>query len=131
MTGAVTIALTEASYASGKPVVAIVQNGLDHPIYADDLQSDCTVITLEQQTGDEWKPLSACLMKRMSRPVAIAAGETQVVQIDPLSSNFGLGLKSPAFGAGRYRLSFSYRSRSREGTGAPTRTVYSRTFRIT
>ncbi len=109
--GQVTVALSAASYAVGETITAAIFNGLEQTIYAGDVKSDCSIAILEQETGTGWQPLIACGVARPSLAVAIQPGQGQVVTIDPLSFNFQAisGGAGPGFGAGNYRIKFSYR----------------------
>lgn len=125
------VTLSATSYPAGKPITVTVANRLDRTIYVDDLQSDCSIVILEQRSGSGWQPLTGCRMKRMSRAVAIDSGQAQTVTIDPHSFNFGGGptTSEPALGAGLYRIKLAYRLTARL-QGAEPPAVYSRTFAI-
>lgn len=109
--GQVTVVPSAASYAVGEAITAAIFNGLEQTIYAGDVKSDCSIAILEQETGTGWQPMLACGVARPSLAVAIEPGQGQVVIIDPLSFNFQAisGSTEPGFGAGTYRIKFSYR----------------------
>lgn len=108
---AVAITLHAPNYRLGERISATISNHTNRPIYTMDEQTDCTVATLERWVGDKWKPVLGCGMGRLALVVAIPAGHSRVVILDPLSHNFvpfGQGSK-PAFGVGRYRIVVAYR----------------------
>jgi hypothetical protein len=61
--------------------------------------------------------------------VALRPGRVRDARIDPVSVHLGGTGGSPAFGAGVYRIRFSFRRRP-EPPGIEPETVFSDTFRI-
>ena len=108
--GKVTIHLGAFTYAKGAHIVATITNGLQHAVYAEDMKTDCSIVTLERRVGEGWQPLIDCGMERLPAVVAIMAGQEHQVKINPLSTHFGVipGSRKPALGTGKYRLKFTY-----------------------
>jgi hypothetical protein len=107
----VTITPSARAYAPGERIVATVANHLDHPVYAFDHNSDCTIATLERWDGQSWRPIWGCALGRIELVVAIPKHSQRTLTINPFSYHFGapFGVHAPAFGAGRYRLRIDYR----------------------
>lgn len=104
----VVVSVRDTFLHMGEQVSAVVTNGLDVPIYAEDMKTDCSVVTLERQEGLEWKRISGCMMKRPTRTVQLQAGADREVVIDPSGASFRL----QAIVSGIYRISFVYRLES-------------------
>jgi len=129
--GKVTIALSALSYAEGQMIEATLANGLEQTIYTEDSKSDCSIVSLEQWNGQVWQPLLGCALGRAPLVVAIGPGLGRRVTINPLSTHLGVspGSTEPAFGAGMYRVKFTYRLDPGPEGEAPYE-VYSEAFDI-
>ncbi len=129
--GEVLITLSAPSYREGEVIQAIIANGLDRIIYTEDLKSDCSIATLEQWDGENWQPILGCNMERLAFVFAIGPGRGRTVQINPRSIHFGVVADSaqPAFGAGTYRIKFTYRI-NRGPEGYEPNSAYSEPFPV-
>jgi hypothetical protein len=129
--GQVTVSMEQAKYKEGAVVSARIANGLDGTIYAEDSKSDCSIAMLERREGETWSRVPGCSVERIPAIVAIGPGRTRTASIDPLSRHFGVtsGSPKPAFGAGLYRIRFSYRLKPEASASDPP-AVFSETFRI-
>ncbi len=107
--GKVTITTSARTYARGKVISAVIANGLDRTIYAEDSQSDCSIAVIERQEDASWQPITGCAERRPPVTVAIGASRGRMVLINPSSSNFAAVLgPSGVPDAGMYRLTFTY-----------------------
>lgn len=129
--GVVTTALGQATYQAGQTIVGMVLNGLGQSIYSADMKTDCSIVTLEQLKNGSWEPVPGCNSLRAPTVVEIGTMRGQGVSINPLSTNFGVApaSKTPAFGAGTYRLRFSYRL-APQPEGEEPLVVFSETFAV-
>lgn len=127
----VSVALGRATYQAGQTVMGMVLNGLKQTIYSADMKTDCSIVTLEQLKNGSWEPVPGCNSLRAPRVVEIGTMRGQEIAINPLSTNFGIepGSKTPAFGAGTYRLRFSYRL-APGPEGEEPLVVFSETFAV-
>ena len=129
--GKLTVALSKTLYGEGETIGALVANGLEHVIYTEDSKSDCSIALLEQWEAGSWRPLRGCAVERLPGVVAIGPGRGRTLKIDPHSIHFGVkpGSLRPAFGAGQYRIRFTYRLQREPLTVEPLGTS-SETFRV-
>ncbi len=126
--GRVTITLSAPSYAGGQVISAVIANGLDRTVYAENSKSDCSIAVIEQREGVTWQPIVACGLRLPPVTVAIGPSRGRTVTIDPSSSNF-----APPLGqleAGTYRLTFTYRA-SEKPQGEEPLAARSPAFQIT
>lgn len=106
----VTLTSYAASYRKGERIVATVANGLQHPIYTEDMKTDCSIVTLEYWDGTWWQPVLNCGMERLPAIAKIEAGQTVKVEIGTESSHFGASptAQKRAPGVDKCRLKFTY-----------------------
>ena len=109
--GNVFIEPSASAYAKGALVTAVVSNGLEQAIYAEDMKSDCSIVILENWGLVGWQGMLNCGMERLPATSAIMPGQAIDVQINPWSSHFGViqGSREPGLVPGKYRFRFSYR----------------------
>lgn len=119
--GQVSVLLDAAAYTEGNVLSVTVTNGLDDTIYADDEKTDCAIAVLERRTGSRWDPLLACGLERTPVALPIGPGRARTAEINPRSTNFGIapGSATLGFGAGTYRVTFTYRLDPARGAHAP------------
>lgn len=129
--GVVTIALGQTTFPKGQAITGMIQNGLPETIYSADMKTDCSIVALEQLNNGSWKAVQGCISLRAPRIVEIGTMRGQPISIDPLSTNFEVDptAKTPAFGAGTYRLKFTYRL-APEPEGEEPLAVFSETFAV-
>lgn len=108
--GKVTITLERPAYTVGQTLGATVANGLAAAIYTADSKSDCSIVTLERRDGTAWQSIEGCRLGRVPLVMPIGSGRARRVSVNPRSVHFGVPANTPdpAFGAGRYRVKFSY-----------------------
>ncbi len=114
--GEVTITQLSGQYKVGDIIVVTIANGLDQTIYAADMKSACAIAILEMWNGSDWESFG-CGMERLPMVLAIGSGMGRTVIFDPRNQVFGTGSADIfAFGAGKYRIRFTYRfDRTAEG----------------
>jgi hypothetical protein len=127
--GQVSVLMAPSAYAEGNVIQVTVTNGLGSTIYANDEKTDCSIVTLEQWTGDAWEPIMGCGLRRSPATIPIGSGRGRDIQIDPASSNFGRAPGELGFGAGTYRITFTYRLDPARGAAEPY-SVSSASFNI-
>jgi hypothetical protein len=126
--GRVAVTPAKPEFSLGTPVSATVSNGLNKAIYTEDQKTACSIAVLERLAGDSWEPIVGCGYERAPSIVRVAPGEVIKVEIDPRSTHFG-GTGDPAFGEGKYRLVFAWRT-ERGPEGHTTDQVTSQEFRV-
>lgn len=97
-------------YSTSEVINFTITNGTNAAIYAFDTKSSCTIVTLEQQNGQNWTAATAtaCSMGRPAVQVQIQAGKSYSGKISA-----GIGsIKSTPLPTGNYRLSFTYSTSS-------------------
>lgn len=119
--GQVRVLLDAAAYTEGNVLSVTITNGLDVTIYADDEKTDCSIVVLDRQTGSRWEPLLACGLGRTPVALPIGPGRARTAEINPRSTNFGIapGSATLGFGAGTYRVTFTYRLDPARGAHEP------------
>lgn len=119
--GQVSVLLGAAAYTEGDVLLVTVMNGLDDTIYADDEKTDCSIVVLERRTGSRWDPLLACGLGRTPVALPIGPGRARTTEINPRSTHFGIapGSAPLGFGAGTYRVTFTYRFDPARGAHEP------------
>jgi hypothetical protein len=127
--GGVTIALGAPRYAVGENITVTVGNGLGEPVYAEDFQTECTIVTLQKSDGVSWTDITGCSLGRPTRTVKLEPGTTDEILLDPHSFHLAEGSGELGFGAGTYQIKFGYRL-TPEPMGAEPNVAYSATFTI-
>lgn len=129
--GRVTISLSNLSYSVGSTIRATIANGLERTVYALDSKTDCSIAILERWDGKGWQAISGCALGRPPSVIMIGPGRGRVVTINPRSLHLGVGTETstPAFGAGRYRITFTYGFNPESADPEP-HASHSPTFRI-
>lgn len=129
-TGAVAITVDQQHYGTKDTIVVHVTNGLSNNIYAGNHQTDCTIVTLEMNSGGAWQPTGACRTEIATIFLPVRAGTTATFDLTPSS---GGQLKSSAWAAGTYHVALRYTLSNPESGSAPPssfETAYSVTFGI-
>jgi len=127
--GKVTVASSAPVAAAGAALSIRVGNGLESAVYTEDSKTDCSIVVLERKDGETWTRIAGCAVERPPAVVALGPGRVRDARIDPSSVHLGGNGGSPAFGAGLYRIRFSFRTRP-EPAGIEPETVFSDPFRI-
>jgi hypothetical protein len=107
--GEVSAKLGSDGYPVGAVIHVTVSNGLDHPIYTEDSKTACSIVFLQRQDADSWHDIVGCRLGRPTSIVAIDSVLGRRIELDPTSFHLSDGTGRPAFDAGRYRVSFTYR----------------------
>jgi hypothetical protein len=128
--GEVSVPLDAGGYAVGKVIRANVSNGMDRPVYTEDFKTACSIVILQRRDGGAWSDIQGCRLGRPTATVEIGPGLGQAVELDPSSFHLNTGSAGPAFGAGTYRVKFTYRVEPGPGGGADPLTAYSPEFTI-
>jgi hypothetical protein len=120
--GKVSIVLRAPVFKEGEVIRAVIANGLERILYAEDEKTDCSIAILERREAKTWRPVLGCAVGRAPLVVAIGPGRGRVVTINPFSIHLSMGMpptSKPAVGAGTYRIKFAYRVSSTPGAGEP------------
>lgn len=128
--GQVTVTLvgtTSAAQTVGASLAITVEiaNGLSSTIVATDHQTDCTMVTLEQQMGGAWQPVGRCMIMTATRMIPIAGGQIVKQVLTPQN-----GKTARTWAAGTYRVAFGYSLDSATETPGSGVIAYSQTFTI-
>jgi len=108
--GKVTVSLSATRYSAGAPIVVVVINGLDRPIFTDDSKADCSIITLQRQDRATWKNIVGCAQQRPPATVAIGPAHARTITLQPASVNFDtLNNTQGPLASGTYRAQYTYR----------------------
>jgi len=122
--------MSASAYPVGAVVSAVVANGLDQTIYAQDSKTDCTIAFLQRHAGARWVDIPACALGRPPLTVAIGPSLGRTVSFNPFSVHFGVVTDArPALNAGSYRVKFTYRSGAGDDAQEPL-VAYSASFPI-
>jgi hypothetical protein len=127
--GKVTVTVGQPQFAEGAVLTIRIANGLESVVYTEDEKTDCSIAILERKEGDEWSRIAGCGLERLPAVVALGPRRVRTARIDPRSFHLGAPEGSPAFGAGLYRIRFTFR-RTPEPRGVEPEAVLSDTFRI-
>jgi len=84
--GTVAVVTDKSHYALSDTINATILNGLDHAIYAADHQTDCTVVSVQEQTSTGWQTVGRCLP---GEPDALAAHRR--ILVDAGAARVGAG----------------------------------------
>src|SRR5258708_29518546 len=79
--GAVTVAVGDASYAAKGTVQVTITNGSAAPIYFADHNTSCTVIELQRQAGGGWSTAQPCERATAPRRQSPGAGKSPNVSL--------------------------------------------------
>jgi hypothetical protein len=107
--GKVTVKVGAASYQAGAVISVTVANGLDRAIYTEDFKTVCSIFILQRSDSGVWADITGCKLGRPTMTVTVAPGLGRSAQLDPNSFHLTGGRTGPAFGAGTYRVKFTYR----------------------
>lgn len=127
--GKVSVTVGAPSYPLGAVVSATVTNGLDRPVITTDFKTGCTIVILQRSAGGGWTDLTGCQLRRPTMVVTIAPGRGRTVMLAPGSVHLTNGGSGSGFGAGTYRVKFTYALES-GGDGTEPLTAYSAVFAI-
>lgn len=127
--GAVSVTLDADHYPVGAVIRATVANGLDRAVYTEDFKTACSIVTLQHRDGDAWTDIVGCRLGRPTATVPIGPGLGHAIELDPSSFHLADDTGGSAFGAGLYRVTFTYRLESAVGGEDPL-TAYSAEFAI-
>jgi hypothetical protein len=125
----VTVTMSASRYAVGDTLKLTVRNGRSAPVYTEDFQTQCTVVTLQKSAGGSWTDITGCSMGRPTRTVKVEPGAAKQILIDPHAFHLAEGSGGLGFGAGTYRIKFGYRLGA-EPMGAQPLTAYSADFAV-
>lgn len=123
--GTVAVVLDKPHYTASDTINATILNGLDHTIWAADHQTDCTILSVEQQTNSGWDRVGRCMLASVTRFVPISASSRMAVTIAMGQAGNG----GVAWSAGTFRVVLTYLNSDTDADGAGT-TVLSETFTI-
>ena len=99
----VTLNSDKNNYGDAEAVTAVIFNNGPQTITAFDLKSYCSIVRLQRQSSDgQWLDVGQCLLKRVSFPISIGAGETRRIVLQP--NDNANAAKTP----GLYRLALDY-----------------------
>lgn len=129
--GKVTVSVGQPAYAEGAVITVRIANGLESVVYTEDSKTDCSIAILERKDGEAWSRIAGCGVERLPAVVALGPRRVRTARIDPMSFHLGVpeGSSKPAFGAGVYRIRFTFR-RTPEPLAIEPEAVLSDTFRI-
>ncbi|HEV8558150.1 MAG TPA: hypothetical protein VGR06_17390 [Actinophytocola sp.] len=128
--GEVSVKLDAGEYRVGGKIRVTVSNGMDRPVYTEDFKTVCSIAILQRKDGGGWTDITGCALGRPTVTVTIGPGLGQRIEIDPASFHLTRGGPGgPAFGAGTYRVKFTYRGEPTLGGEDPF-TAYSPEFTI-
>lgn len=77
------LASGKSEYATNEPITVMVHNTAELALQTFDLKSFCSIVQLQIQNGNQWDNVGECLLKRMSFPVNIAAGQRVDIPLSP------------------------------------------------
>src|SRR5207244_1969271 len=129
--GEVSVRLDAGGYRVGAVIPVTVSNGMDRPVYTEDFKTACSIVILQRGDGGGWTDITGCALGRPTATVTIGPGLGRQVEIDPASVHLNRGAPpgTRAFGAGTYRVKFTYRVEPAVGGEDPL-TAYSPEFAI-
>ena len=129
--GKVTVSVGQPAFAEGAAITVRIANGLASVVYTEDSKTDCSIVILERRDGEAWSRIAGCAVERLPAVVALGPRRARTARIDPKSFHLGVpeGSSKPAFGAGDYRIRFTFR-RTPEPLGIEPEAVFSDTFRV-
>jgi hypothetical protein len=117
--GEVSVTLDAGDYRVGAVIHVTVANGTDRAVYTEDFKTSCSIVTLQRRDGSGWTDITGCRLGRPTVTVATGPGLGRAVDLDPTGFHLGGTTGGPAFGAGSYRVTFTYRLDPTLGTPDP------------
>lgn len=117
----VSVKTDKQTYGKGEEIIVTVMNNSDSQITTFDLQTSCTVVTLEKQNGTEWNPVVNCFVGRPSQYITYAPHSEEVVTISTLFSG--------PWEVGIYRASILF-SKGTTFNFGESFTIYSQSFDV-
>jgi hypothetical protein len=107
--GEVLVTLDSDRYAVGAVLHVNVMNRTDRPIYTEDFKTSCSIVILQRQEGNAWTDIRGCRLGRPTVTVQIGPENGKAADLDPASFHLQAG-GAGGFGAGTYRVKFTYRN---------------------
>ena len=104
----VLVTSSASAYPARAPIVIVVVNGLDRTVFAEDAQTDCSILILQRQEGDRWTDVVACAQQRPPATVAIGPAHARTVTLRPDSINVQTAGKPTGLPPGTYRAAYRY-----------------------
>ncbi len=104
-----TVATDRTKYKKTSDTIYItIANGLYQPIYAQDEQTNCKILSLQYLEDTEWKPIDDCFLGRLPAIIATGSQRGRIIKIQtkplpPLPAN-----DANTFKPGLYRIAFTY-----------------------
>lgn len=130
--GAVTLSVGQAHFASSATIVIVVHNAGSTDIYAREQSTSCSMILLQRLVNGVWQPVSPCLDGFPHSTIStVAPGSAVSVELAPQSASSveGEGGSGTAWPSGTYRAALSYTASQSANFGQGT-LVYSDTFSV-
>ena len=127
--GDVVVKLDAGGYRVGTVIHVTVSNGMDRPVYSEDFKTACSIVTLQRHDSGGWSDITGCALGRPTVTVTVEPGSAERIELDPASFHLAHGSGRPAFGAGTYRVAFTYRLERAVAGDAPL-AAYSPEFAI-
>ncbi|MFI5273488.1 MAG: hypothetical protein ACHQ4H_10700 [Ktedonobacterales bacterium] len=121
--GQVTIVADNSHYTTSGTAILTISNGLIQTIWSADHQTNCTVLTLERQSGASWQPVGPCLSMRVTRMLPFVSNSQTQVKFA------GIQGVTTSWPAGTYRARFTY-SKSDSIATSGIVTIYSASFTV-
>ena len=103
------ILTNKTNYKKGSDIIYItIANGLYQPIYAQDEQTNCKIVSLEYLQDTEWKAIDDCYLGRLPATVTIGTQHGRIIKVEtkplpPLPAN-----DPNSFKPGLYRVAYTY-----------------------
>ncbi len=125
-TGPVTVTTNLPTYTTGDAVGATVTNSSTTDFYAQDGQSACTIVQVEQYNGKTgaWTPVDACHNGQTTQILVVAQGTAVPYTLAPTSAS-----DVNAWQPGTYRISITYSTQA-DGVTSP-QVAHSAAFKVT
>jgi hypothetical protein len=104
-----TLTTDKTKYKKATDTIYItIANGLYQPIYAQDEQTNCKIVSLQYLEDTEWKPIDDCFLGRLPATIATGSQRGRVIKVHtkplpPLPAN-----DANTFKPGLYRIAFTY-----------------------
>lgn len=105
---AASVTVDASQYSRADMVTATVANTGQRAIFAEDMKTDCSIVMLQRQDGQNWTGFATCGMERAPQTVAVLPGEHRRI---------ALRLAEDVTGSGSFRVVFRFRlDRQPEGS---------------
>jgi hypothetical protein len=117
---AASVTVDASHYGRGSVVTVTVANNGQRAIFADDMKTDCSIVMLQRQDGQNWTGFATCGMERAPQTMTVLPGERRRI---------ALRLAEDVTGSGSFRVVFSFRL-DRQPEGNEPELVTSPTFTI-